>query len=151
MRVAVLLIRARGDGTNVFRAAATSIFGVVPALMLVLGAFYCDWILAALVGSLIGVPSGDTAFLYWVSARIRDCILLKSKVDCADLWIDLLRCQTNSVASDLTRAIYTADHPTDSSSTCFNRFSGALMKVPWDHSGNHIQVANQCRIALRQI
>jgi hypothetical protein len=73
--VAVLLIRACGESRNVFGAAATSVFGVVPALMLVLGAFYCDWILAALAGSLIGVPSGDTAFLYWVSVRIRGFML----------------------------------------------------------------------------
>jgi len=69
--VAVLLIGACGDDSSWFGAAATSVFGVVPGLMLVLGAFYCDWILAALAGSLIGVPSGDTAVLNWVSARFR--------------------------------------------------------------------------------
>lgn len=66
--VAALLIGACGDDSSWFGAAATSVFGVVPGLMLVLGAFYCDWILAALAGSLIGVPSGETAILYWVSA-----------------------------------------------------------------------------------
>lgn len=65
--VVALLLGACGADSSFFGAAAASVFGVVPALMLILGAFYCDWILAALAGSLVGVPSGDTAFLYWVS------------------------------------------------------------------------------------
>jgi hypothetical protein len=44
-----------------------SIYSVIPGLMLVLGAFYFDWILAALAGNLVGMPSGNTAILYWVS------------------------------------------------------------------------------------
>lgn len=63
--VVALLLGACGADSSFFGAAAASVFGVVPALMLILGAFYCDWILAALAGSLVGVPSGDTAFLYW--------------------------------------------------------------------------------------
>jgi hypothetical protein len=35
--------------------------------MLILGAFYSDWVLGALAGNLVGVPSGDNAYLYWVS------------------------------------------------------------------------------------
>jgi len=62
--LSALLIGLCGE-ISCFGAAATSIFGVIPSLMLVLGAFYCDWILAALAGNLVGVPSGDTAILYW--------------------------------------------------------------------------------------
>jgi energy-converting hydrogenase Eha subunit A len=64
--LAALLIGLCGEFSCV-GAAATSIFGVIPSLMLVLGAFNCDWILAALAGNLVGVPSGDTAILYWIS------------------------------------------------------------------------------------
>lgn len=71
--VAALLIGACGDDSSWFGAATASIFGVVPGFMLVLGAFYCDWILAALAGNLVGVPSGDTAVLYWVST-LRDTL-----------------------------------------------------------------------------
>jgi hypothetical protein len=45
-----------------------SSLGVVPTLMLILAAFYSDWVLGALAGNLVGVPSGDNAYLYWVSS-----------------------------------------------------------------------------------
>lgn len=69
-----LIIGARRSAAT----AGTSVFGVVSALMLVLGAFYSDWILAALAGNLVGVPSGDTAVLYWVSDYVmfKDAIVL---------------------------------------------------------------------------
>jgi hypothetical protein len=44
-----------------------SSLGVVPTLMLILAAFYSDWVLGALARNLVGVPSGDNAYLYWVS------------------------------------------------------------------------------------
>jgi hypothetical protein len=49
------------------RGLSFSSFGVIPTLMLILAAFYSDWVLGALAGSLVGVPSGDNAYLYWVS------------------------------------------------------------------------------------
>jgi hypothetical protein len=30
------------------------------------GAFYCDWILAAIAENWAGLPSSDIAFLYWI-------------------------------------------------------------------------------------
>ena len=54
----------------VLRGLGFSGLGVIPTLMLILAAFYSDWVLGALAGSLIGVPSGDIAYLYWVSAAI---------------------------------------------------------------------------------
>ena len=65
--VAAMLIKACDAESSIVGAASTSVLMVVPGLMLVLGAFYADWILAALAGNLVGVPSGDTAVLYWVS------------------------------------------------------------------------------------
>jgi cytochrome c biogenesis protein CcdA len=41
----------------------------LPAAMLVLAALYSDWILGALARDLVGVPSGDTAILSWVSSN----------------------------------------------------------------------------------
>jgi hypothetical protein len=35
--------------------------------MLILAAFYSDWVLGALARNLVGVPSGDNAYLYWIS------------------------------------------------------------------------------------
>lgn len=49
------------------RGLGFSSFGVIPTLMLILAAFYSDWVLGALAGNLVGVPSGDNAYLYWVS------------------------------------------------------------------------------------
>jgi hypothetical protein len=46
-----------------------SSLGVIPFLMLILAAFYSDWVLGALAGSLVGVPSGDNAYLYWVKYK----------------------------------------------------------------------------------
>ena len=49
------------------RGLGFSSFGVVPTLMLILAAFFSDWVLGALAGSLVGVPSDDNSYLYWVS------------------------------------------------------------------------------------
>ena len=65
--VSTLLVGVCGDA-SCWGAASASFFGVVPGFILILGAFYCDWILAALAGNLVGIPSGDAAPLYWVSA-----------------------------------------------------------------------------------
>lgn len=46
---------------------ALNLLALVPTIILILTAFYSDWILGALAGSLVGVPSGDNAMLYWVS------------------------------------------------------------------------------------
>jgi hypothetical protein len=35
-------------------------------LLVVLGVFYSDWILAAIAGNMAGVPSSDVALLYWL-------------------------------------------------------------------------------------
>jgi hypothetical protein len=35
-------------------------------LFLLFGAFYCDWILAAIAGNWGGLPSSDIAVLYWI-------------------------------------------------------------------------------------
>jgi hypothetical protein len=44
--------------------------GYIPAccvgLLVVLGVFYSDWILAAIAENLAGVPSSDVAILYWL-------------------------------------------------------------------------------------
>jgi hypothetical protein len=55
--------------TGLLLGLGFSSLGVVPTLMLVLAAFYSDWVLGALAGNLVGVPSGDNAYLYWVSTR----------------------------------------------------------------------------------
>ena len=49
------------------RGLGFSSLGVVPTLMLILAAFYSDWVLGALARNLVGVPSGDNAYLYWTS------------------------------------------------------------------------------------
>jgi hypothetical protein len=49
------------------RGLGFSSLGVIPTLMLILAAFYSDWVLGALARNLVGVPSGDNAYLYWVS------------------------------------------------------------------------------------
>jgi hypothetical protein len=49
------------------RGLGFSGLGVVSFLMLILAAFYSDWVLGALAGSLVGVPSDDIAYMYWVS------------------------------------------------------------------------------------
>ena len=49
------------------RGLGFSSLGVVPTLMLVLAAFFSDWVLGALAGNLVGVPSDDNSYLYWVS------------------------------------------------------------------------------------
>jgi hypothetical protein len=48
-------------------AAAFGVLGIMAAAMVILCAFYSDWILGALTGSLVGFPSGDNEYLYWVS------------------------------------------------------------------------------------
>ncbi|KUJ17721.1 uncharacterized protein LY89DRAFT_781865 [Mollisia scopiformis] len=40
-------------------AYSTAIFGLF-------GAFYCDWVLASIAGNWAGLPSSDTAVLYWI-------------------------------------------------------------------------------------
>jgi hypothetical protein len=57
----------RTHSKALLRGLGLSSLGVVPTLMLILGAFYSDWVLGALAGNLVGVPSGDNAYLYWVS------------------------------------------------------------------------------------
>jgi hypothetical protein len=63
-------IKRRKHRRAVLRGLSFSSFAVIPTLMLILAAFYSDWVLGALAGSLVGVPSGDNAYLYWVSALI---------------------------------------------------------------------------------
>ena len=53
-----------------FAGAAAGILAAMPGCMLVLAAFYSDWILGAIAGSLVGVPSGDNSYLYWVSMSL---------------------------------------------------------------------------------
>lgn len=57
----------RTHSKALLRGLGLSSLGVVPTLMLILAAFYSDWVLGALAGNLVGVPSGDNAYLYWVS------------------------------------------------------------------------------------
>ena len=52
------------------RGLGFSSLAVVPTLMLILAAFYSDWVLGALAGNLVGVPSSDNAYLYWVNSRL---------------------------------------------------------------------------------
>ncbi|PMD16151.1 hypothetical protein NA56DRAFT_663393 [Hyaloscypha hepaticicola] len=40
-------------------------FGIAAIVFGLLGAFYCDWILAAIAGNWGGFPSSDIAVLYW--------------------------------------------------------------------------------------
>jgi hypothetical protein len=63
-------IKRKKHSRAVLRGLSFSSFAVIPTLMLILAAFYSDWVLGALAGSLVGVPSGDNAYLYWVSAPI---------------------------------------------------------------------------------
>jgi hypothetical protein len=44
----------------------TGIFVVATAFFGLLGAFYCDWILAAIADNWAGLPSSDIAVLYWI-------------------------------------------------------------------------------------
>jgi hypothetical protein len=52
---------------NMLVDTTLSVLGIMIAAMIILCAFYSDWILGALAGSLVGVPSGDNGYLYWVS------------------------------------------------------------------------------------
>jgi hypothetical protein len=61
-------IKRKKHRRAMLRGLGFSGLGVIPTLMLILAAFYSDWVLGALAGSLVGVPSGDNAYLYWVSA-----------------------------------------------------------------------------------
>jgi hypothetical protein len=63
-------MKRKTHGKAVLRGLGFSGLGVIPTLMLILAAFYSDWVLGAFAGSLVGVPSGDNAYLYWVSAPI---------------------------------------------------------------------------------
>jgi hypothetical protein len=61
-------------------------FGVVPFLMLILAAFYSDWVLGALAGNLVGVPSDDVAALYWVSINLFPFTTNARLIRCLDVF-----------------------------------------------------------------
>ena len=83
--------------SRAFRGTAVGVFGIMPAAMIILCAFYSDWILGALAGSLVGVPSGDNGYLYWVSQ-----IQMEPRLEQADTRSDIFCCQTITILSHLS-------------------------------------------------
>jgi hypothetical protein len=74
-----------------------SVLGIMIAAMIILCAFYSDWILGALAGSLVGVPSGDNGYLYWVSQ-----IQMEPRLEQADTQSDVFCCQATTILSHLS-------------------------------------------------
>jgi hypothetical protein len=94
-----LLMRFLGV-TSPFNArldTALSVLGIMIAAMIILCAFYSDWILGALAGSLVGVPSGDNGYLYWVSQ-----IQMEPRLEQADTQSDVFCCQATTILSHLS-------------------------------------------------
>lgn len=87
-------------GFGRFRAdfdTTLSALGIMPAAMIILCAFYSDWILGALAGSLVGVPSGDNGYLYWVGQ-----IQMEPRLEQADTQSDIFCCQATTILSHLS-------------------------------------------------
>jgi hypothetical protein len=82
---------------NVLVDTTLSVLGIMIAAMIILCAFYSDWILGALAGSLVGVPSGDNGYLYWVSQ-----IQMEPRLEQADTQSDVFCCQATTILSHLS-------------------------------------------------
>ena len=83
-----------------FEACYRSALSVPEAMLVatfILCAFYSDWILSALAGSLVGVPSSDNKYLYWVSR-----IQMEPRLEQADTQPDIFCCQATTVLSHLS-------------------------------------------------
>ncbi|KAI9768675.1 MAG: hypothetical protein M1839_003983 [Geoglossum umbratile] len=62
---AILALSGNGGGAGGFFAGGVFGFSTVVGLIGVLSAFYSDWILAAVMGNMVGQPSSDVAPLYY--------------------------------------------------------------------------------------
>jgi hypothetical protein len=62
---AALVLCSSGGGADAFFVGSVVGVGTIVSLIGVLSAFYSDWILAAVMGNMVGQPSSDIAPLYW--------------------------------------------------------------------------------------
>ena len=63
-----LISDSKSSASHLFEsmfASGISAVGISVGLFAILGAFYSDWILAAIAENLSGAPSSDNAALYW--------------------------------------------------------------------------------------
>jgi hypothetical protein len=63
--LAVLVLCGNGGSASGFFVGGGVGFGTVVSLIGILSAFYSDWILAAVMGNMVGQPSSDVAPLYY--------------------------------------------------------------------------------------
>ena len=82
---------------NACLGTAFSLLGTMSGAMVILCAFYSDWILGALTGNLVGVPSGDIGYLYWVSR-----IQMEPCLEQADTQSDIFCRQATTILSHLS-------------------------------------------------